>query len=421
MPRRGRRSASRAGGRCNFTNLEAPPERFLSANPRFAISALRRFPPSAFIARVDRAGIAWHEKTLGQLFCDGSAKQIVAMLSGQMAEAGVELWLSTAIEAVERVGDFVIRTARGAVRAGRLVLATGGKSIPKMGATGLAYRIAEQFGLGLTGMRPALVPLTFAEQELATLRGLAGVSVAARVGSGRIAFEEGFLFTHRGLSGPSNLQISSYWREGQPVKVDLLPGMSLGPYLRAERGANGRMTLLRTLAAVLPEKLGQHVIGRAGMAPGARLADLSNAQADHLAAAVHDWQVRPVGTEGYRTAAVTLGGVDTADLTSQTQEARGSPGLYVHHQQEQRLARQCLIGMRDIAGIAVIVARPDFLRRIEGAKTNPPAAQEGMFDRPARMRVGLPCRPRFQQDAIEVAPPVGRTFIQQDSGEIRLA
>ena len=317
------------GGRCNFTNLEAPQERFLSANPRFAISALRRFPPSAFIARVDRAGIAWHEKTLGQLFCDGSAKQIVAMLTGQMAEAGVELWLSTAIESVERDGDFVIQTARGPVRAARLVLATGGKSIPKMGSTGLAYRIAEQFGLGVTDTRPGLVPLTFAEQELATLRDLAGVSVAARVGCGRIAFEEGFLFTHRGLSGPSILQISSYWREGQPVTVDLLPGTALGPYLRAERGANGRVTLLRALAAVLPEKLAQHVIGRAAMAPGARLADLSNAQADHLAAAVHDRQLRPVGTEGYRTAEVTLGGVDTAGLSSQTMEARARPGLFV--------------------------------------------------------------------------------------------
>jgi predicted Rossmann fold flavoprotein len=317
------------GGRCNFTNLSAPPERFLSQNPRFAVSALRRFAPRDFIARVDAAGIAWHEKTLGQLFCDGSARQIVAMLTGQMAEAGVELWLGTSVEAVERGDGFDLRTSRGMVRARSLVLATGGKSIPKMGATGLAYQIAAEFGLGVTETRPALVPLTFAAQELEALTPLAGIAVPARVRAGKIAFEEGFLFTHRGLSGPSVLQISSYWREGQAISVDLLPHASSGAALKALRASTGRVSVLRALSGLLPEKLARHAVQRAGADATARLADLSNAALEGIASAIHAWTVKPVGTEGYRTAEVTLGGVDTKDLSSQTMEARTCPGLFV--------------------------------------------------------------------------------------------
>jgi len=317
------------GGRCNFTNLEAPPSRFLSENPRFAVSALKRFTPRDFIARIDAAGIGWHEKTLGQLFCDGSAKQIVALLTGQMAEAGAELWLGTTVEAVERGSDFLLRTSRGLVRARRLVLATGGKSIPKMGATGLAYRIAAELGLAVTETRPALVPLTFAEQELEGVRLLAGVAVPARVHCGRVAFEEGFLFTHRGLSGPSILQISSYWREGGEIRVDLLPGAAAGSAIRAMKSANGKSSLGRGVAALLPEKLAQHVLIRAGLSGTTRLGDMSNASIERLAAAIHDWRVRPVGSEGYRTAEVTLGGIDTAGLSSQTMEARACPGLHV--------------------------------------------------------------------------------------------
>ncbi len=268
------------GGRCNFTNLSAPPERFLSQNPRFAVSALKRFTPRDFIARVDAAGIAWHEKTLGQLFCDGSARQIVALLTRQMAEAGAELWLGTTVESVERGEGFAIRTSRGMVSAGSLVLATGGKSIPKMGATGLAYQVAAQFGLAVTETRPGLVPLTFAEQELERMKALAGIAVPARVRCGKITFEEGFLFTHRGLSGPSILQISSYWREGQAIAVDLLPNAVLAAELKALRGANGKGSLLRALSGFLPEKLARHVILRAGMDGASRLADLSNAAID---------------------------------------------------------------------------------------------------------------------------------------------
>ncbi|MCU9849536.1 NAD(P)/FAD-dependent oxidoreductase [Defluviimonas sp. WL0024] len=314
------------GGRCNFTNLAVPPERFLSRNPRFAVSALRRFTPADFIARLDAAGISWHEKVLGQLFCDGSARQIVDMLTGQMAAVGVELRLAESVRRIESDGAFVVTTDRGPVRSDRLVVATGGKSIPKMGATGLAYRIAEQFGLAVTETRPALVPLTFAEQELVRLKPLAGVSVEARVTAGRIGFEEGLLFTHRGLSGPSILQISSYWREGEELSVDLARGRDVAAELKAARAEAGRVAVQTALARFLPDKVVAMVLSQSGIS--GRLADQSNAALDRLGAVVHRWQVKPVGSEGYRTAEVTLGGVDTDGLDSRTMEARSVPGLH---------------------------------------------------------------------------------------------
>ncbi len=315
------------GGRCNFTNLEAPPERFLSRNPRFAISALSRFTPADFIARVDAAGIAWHEKTLGQLFCDGSARQIVDLLVGDMAEAGVDLRLVTEVTAITRDGAFLVQTSGGTIHATSLVLATGGKSIPKMGATGFAYRIAEQFGLAVTETRPGLVPLTFAEQELEVLRPLAGVSVQARVTLDRTAFDEGLLFTHRGLSGPSILQISSYWREGDSLTVDLARGCDVAAALKAERGSSGRVAVHTALARHVPDKVAGMVLDAAGIS--GRLADQSNAVLDRIGEATNRWQVKPVGSEGYRTAEVTLGGVDTDGLDARTMEARAVPGLYV--------------------------------------------------------------------------------------------
>ncbi|MGB2894350.1 MAG: NAD(P)/FAD-dependent oxidoreductase [Albidovulum sp.] len=315
------------GGRCNFTNREAPAERFLSQNPRFAVSALRRFTPADFVARVDRAGIAWHEKTLGQLFCDGSAREIVAMLTRQMAEAGADIRLGRQVGAIRRDGRFIVATDAGEIAAESLVLATGGKSIPKMGATGLAYRIAAQFGLGVTETRPALVPLTFAAQDLADIAPLAGISVAAGVSLGQARFEEGLLFTHRGLSGPSILQISSYWREGDRITVDLARGASLGVALRAARATGGRLDLATALGRHMPEKVARMVLGRLGLA--GRLADQPNAAIDRIEAAVHRWQVTPVGSEGYRTAEVTLGGVDTAGLESRTMAAKAVPGLFV--------------------------------------------------------------------------------------------
>ena len=314
------------GGRCNFTNLSTAPERFLSQNPRFALSALARFTPADFVARIDAAGIAWHEKTLGQLFCDGSAKQVVAMLTGQMAEAGAALELGTSVTGIDRNGGFTVRTDRGAWSAASLVIATGGKSIPKMGATGFGYRVAEQFGLRLTETRPALVPFTFAEQDLPTIAPLAGVSVPARVAAGRAAFEEALLFTHRGLSGPAVLQASSYWREGAAVTIDLCPGQDVGASLRAARDTSGKQAVHSVLGRLLPDRLAADLVAGQGLA--GPLAAQSNAALDALGQRVNRWQVKPVGTEGYRTAEVTLGGVDTRDLDAKTMQARAVPGLY---------------------------------------------------------------------------------------------
>ena len=314
------------GGRCNFTNLDIRPECFLSENPRFALSALKRFTQWDFIARVDAAGIAWHEKTLGQLFCDGSARQIVAMLETQMKDAGVTLWLQTEIKGVAQEGAFLIDTSRGRVMATALVVATGGKSIPKMGATGLGYQIAEQFGLRLTETRPALVPLTLAEQVLAPLKALAGTAVDARVNCGRQAFDEALLFTHRGLSGPAILQISSYWREGDTLTLDLARGQDVLGALRQMRQSEGRIALRTALARLLPEKLARHLEERSGL--HGNLADQPNARLEDLASLVHRHQITPVGSEGYRTAEVTLGGVATEALEARTLQAKSVPGLF---------------------------------------------------------------------------------------------
>jgi predicted Rossmann fold flavoprotein len=312
------------GGRCNFTNLNIAPDRFLSQNPRFALSALKRFSQWDFIARMDAAGIAWHEKTLGQLFCDGSAMQVVEMLLRDMERAGVTLWLGCAPGDVRRVAEgYEVETARGVQRARAVVVATGGKSIPKMGATAYGYRVAEAFGLPLVETRPALVPLTFAEQELAWMQPLAGVALPGRVSCGRMGFDEAVLFTHRGLSGPAVLQISSYWREGEAIHVDLLPGRDVAADLRAARG---KLALRTVLGRWLPERLARHLEEAAGVT--APMAELSGAVLDRVAAGIRDWRLVPVGSEGYRTAEVTLGGVDTAALDGRTMEAKGVPGLY---------------------------------------------------------------------------------------------
>jgi predicted Rossmann fold flavoprotein len=315
------------GGRCNFTNLGIAPERFLSRNPRFALSALKRFTQWDFIARVDAAGIRWHEKTLGQLFCDGSATEIIAMLVRDMDRAGVTVWTGCALGEVRQQGTgFEVETARGVVRAASVVVATGGKSIPKMGATAYGYRVAEQFGLRLTETRPGLVPLTFAEQELARMRPLAGVAVTGRVAAGGGAFEEAVLFTHRGMSGPAVLQVSSYWREGEEIVVDLARGDDAGGVLRAAREAEGRIAPRTALGRVLPERLARFVEEEAGLT--GVMAGQSNAAIERAAGMVHGWRLKPVGTEGYRTAEVTLGGVETDDLDARTMQAMGVAGLY---------------------------------------------------------------------------------------------
>jgi predicted Rossmann fold flavoprotein len=315
------------GGRCNFTNLGIAPDRFLSQNPRFALSALKRFTQWDFIARMDAAGIAWHEKALGQLFCDGSARQVVDMLLRDLERAGAVLWLGCAVSAVRSVaGGFAVETARGVVRAASVVVATGGKSIPKMGATGFGYQLAEQFGLPMVETRPALVPLTFAAQELEWMVPLAGVSVAGRVMAGKAGFDEAVLFTHRGLSGPAVLQASSYWREGEAVRLNLLPGQDVGAVLRAGKKDMGRAALRTVLGRLLPERLARHLEAASGIV--APMAEISGTDLERVAAMITDWRLMPVGSEGYRTAEVTLGGVDTAALDGRTMMAKGVPGLF---------------------------------------------------------------------------------------------
>ena len=325
-PRPGEKIRISGGGRCNFTNLATTRERFLSENPRFAASALAGFRPGDFVALVDRAGIAWHEKTLGQLFCDGKATQITEMLIRRMA--GAELWLDTALESLNRDADgFTAKTSRGVVRAGRVVVACGAKSIPKMGATWLGYDLARQFGLRIVETRPGLVPLTFAEQDLALCKPLAGISVEAEISHGKTRFRDALLFTHRGLSGPAVLQISSFWRPGEEIVVNLAPDADLGAALRDRRGQGGRVEVGTVLASHLPGRLAEAITADLGLT-ATRLADLNNAALDRIAARIQRWQVKPVGSEGYRTAEVTVGGVDTRDLDAKTMQARQVPGLY---------------------------------------------------------------------------------------------
>ena len=317
------------GGRCNFTNLGTGPGNFLGENPRFATSALRRFSQHDFIKRVDRAGIAWHEKTLGQLFCDDSAKQIIRMLTDDLRGAGARLSLGVAVERVARTGEaFEAALSDGStVRAASLVLATGGKSIPKMGATGWAYDTARAFGLRITETRPALVPLTFEAGLLERLKPLAGVSVEAVVSHGKTRFAEGLLFTHRGLSGPSVLQISSYWREGEAISVAMAPGLDVLARLKAMKAENGRQAAHTALGHLVPKRLAEVLVEQEG-AEG-NLADLPDKTLRRLDQAVNAWSVKPVGSEGYRTAEVTLGGVATDQLDQQTMAAKSVPGLYV--------------------------------------------------------------------------------------------
>jgi predicted Rossmann fold flavoprotein len=320
------------GGRCNFTNLHTAPANFLSANPSFCISALRRYRPQDFVAWVERAGIAWHEKTLGQLFCDGSAVQIVHLLLDGLRHAGVTLRLGAAVDRIARRGEaFHLSLGGEATTAAALVIATGGKSIPKMGATGFGYEVARQFGVAVTETRPALVPLTFEAGLLQRTAPLAGVATPARASSGKARFEEALLFTHRGLSGPAILQVSSYWREGEEIMVDLAPGIDLYAILRAARAEHGRQAAHTVLAQHLPRRLAQWVADGqdpSGQTFGGNIADLSDARLKALAAAVQAWRIKPVGSEGYRTAEVTLGGVDTRDLDSRTLAAKAVQGLY---------------------------------------------------------------------------------------------
>ena len=316
------------GGRCNFTNLEAGRiERYLSRNPRFALSALRRYPPAAFIALVERHGIAFHEKTLGQLFCDGSAREIIDMLLAEMRDAGATLRLAVSVDRIEKLADgFELALGGERIAAAAVVIATGGKSIPKMGATGFGYEVARQFGLKVTETRPALVPLTFDVSLLDKLKGLSGVALDVRVKCGKAAFEEAMLFTHRGLSGPAILQISSYWREGEAIEIDMAPGIDVFEGLRQARTLHAKQAVATVLGQWLPNRLAHHIAETEGAL--CKIADTPDKTLRRVADAVNRWRVKPVGSEGYRTAEVTLGGVDTAGLDSRTMQARAVPGLY---------------------------------------------------------------------------------------------
>jgi len=319
------------GGRCNFTNMYTEPANFLSGNPHFCKSALGRYTPWDFIALVDAHGIKWHEKTLGQLFCDETAKDIVAMLRAEMTRAGAALWLQSSVSDVFHDGSaFHARITRDgkarSITARNLVLATGGKSIPKMGATGLAYDIARQFGLSVTETRAGLVPFTFPEGRFADL---SGTALPVRASAEDAAFDEAMLFTHRGLSGPAMLQISSYWAEGTAIIVDLDPGGTLLDTLRHQRGQSGRHNLTTELGRHLPARLVAALPAQTGLSLAGKLADQSDAALGALCGALREWQLTPGGTEGYRTAEVTLGGIDTDGLSSKSMEARTQAGLYI--------------------------------------------------------------------------------------------
>ncbi|MBA8843080.1 hypothetical protein FHW02_001116 [Ochrobactrum sp. RH1CCR137] len=315
------------GGRCNFTNLHASPKNYLSQNPHFCISALSRYTQRDFIALVERYRIAYHEKTLGQLFCDGSALQIIEMLLAEMKRHGARLKLGCSVSSVEKsVEGFSLQLSDGPVSCRSLVVACGGKSIPKMGATGFGYDIATQFGLRIVETRPALVPLTFEPNTLERLKPLAGVAVDAVVSCGETKFAEAMLFTHRGISGPSILQISSYWREGDEIRIAMLPEKDIFEALREQRKQNGKQALQTALAVYLPRKLAQTLAEDVG-ATG-HLADMSDKMFRRVEAAINDWRIKPAGSEGYRTAEVTLGGVDTRELDSKTMEAKSVPGLF---------------------------------------------------------------------------------------------
>ncbi|MEY2927173.1 MAG: hypothetical protein RL367_1650 [Pseudomonadota bacterium] len=314
------------GGRCNFTNTGTRADRFVSRNPHFAKSALGRFTPQDFIALVDRYRIGWHEKTLGQLFCDGSARQIVAMLLDLCGDQ-VRIETGAQISAVaRRDGQFHVTASGQDYAAASLVIATGGPSIPKMGATGFAYDLARQFGLKVVEPRPALVPLTLGGDDI-LFRDLSGVAAPTRVRCGKTVFEEASLFTHRGLSGPAILQISSYWRHGEPIGIDFLPGEDPVALLLAAKRTRPRSTLRAALNEHLPARLVSALADR--IAVTGNLADTPDRVLAEAGKRLSDWAFQPNGTEGFAKAEVTVGGIDTAELSSQTMESRRAPGLFV--------------------------------------------------------------------------------------------
>lgn len=313
------------GGRCNFTNLGTAPDRYLSANPHFAKSALGRYTAQDFLALVERHGIAWHEKTLGQLFCDGSARQIVDMLLGECAMGGVTIELGASITDIDHAdGRFRVTTSKGVAEAPALVIATGGPAIPKLGATGFAYDLARRFGLKVVEPRPALVPLTLGPDQ-ALFRELSGVSTDVAARAGKAAFREAALFTHRGLSGPAILQVSSYWKHGESIAIDFLPDQPRG-WLREAKRTEPRLALRSLLNRHLPDRLATTLAERIALT--SELGNCRDALLEQAEARLAGWPFTPNGTEGFAKAEVTVGGISTADLSSQTMAARRIPGLY---------------------------------------------------------------------------------------------
>jgi len=323
----GRKILISGGGRCNFTNRYTRPENFVSTNPHFAKSALARYGPQDFVRLVERHGIPYHEKTLGQLFCDRSARDITTVLQAECRAAGVRIETGCKVAGVKQDGGFAAETDRGEFRAPALVVATGGLSIPKIGATPFGYAIARQFGLRIVECRPALVPLLFSREDQARLGDLAGVSTEVVAAAGRQKFREKLLFTHRGLSGPAILQISTYWRPGEIVEIDLLPGIDLAGLLRECRRAGTRSEARTILGGLLPKRLADRWFEL--HAQSKPLAGFGDREIEAISSGLHHWRVKPAGTEGYEKAEVTAGGVDTGELSSKTMEARKVPGLYL--------------------------------------------------------------------------------------------
>ncbi|MEM7638556.1 MAG: NAD(P)/FAD-dependent oxidoreductase [Pseudomonadota bacterium] len=318
------------GGRCNFTNLETEPKRFLSGNPHFAKSALARYTPWDFCSLMAEHGLTWHEKTLGQLFCDQKSGAVIEMLLKELEMAGGTLALNTEIDSIARdAGHFVALTSDGLIRASSLVIATGGLSIPKMGATAFAYDIARQFGHDIITPRPALVPMTFTDDHHESFSALSGVSVSveARAETGP-GFVENLLFTHRGLSGPSILQISSYWHQGEAIAIDLLPGVNALDLLKTAKSESPKQALGQILTEHFPTRFADYFCAQLGGTDKTRLAELSNHRLDEMAQRLKHWPLKPAGTEGWRTAEVTAGGVATDALSSRSMESQIQPGLF---------------------------------------------------------------------------------------------
>ena len=315
------------GGRCNFTNLETSPNNFLSSNPHFFKSALKQFDQWSFIDMVAKHAIAYHEKTLGQLFCDGKSVEIIDMLLTEASEASVVIKADTEVSSIAKTANgFSLSSTYGELASKSLVVACGGKSIPKIGATGFGYQIASQFGHELIESRPGLVPLTFTDELLEFCRDLAGLSVDAVVSFGKVSFREGLLFTHRGLSGPSILQISSYWREGSPIQVNLTPGQNLSEALLNAKLDESKVDLVSFLSRSLPKRLAVKLAARENLS--GRLAEISDKKLRQFGELVNCWNLVPAGTEGYWTAEVTLGGVNTDQLLSNTMESKLTSGLF---------------------------------------------------------------------------------------------